>query len=161
MQSQSLNQFAQPLNSFASGSNSGDDTKPLATLQVATDILDALSQQETFQKSICFAERSSLLSSVFGFLERASVPEQWKTGNSEDIPELEKQMGSSKASTVRFLVNISEETKLEGPKGSELWATMRRWLRGVEREDLVACALLVFGNSVQKGESSSASECLG
>ncbi|KAL1412362.1 hypothetical protein Q8F55_000106 [Vanrija albida] len=110
-----------------------------------SDKIDARSLQE-----------QSAVEGLFDFVEKAEVPPWLETNGWEDSAEdIEKNLGTAKASVARALISILAEAGDKIPDW--VWARMRLWLSKNDRQDLVAVALLVYGN---RARSDAASEAL-
>ncbi|KAK8853333.1 hypothetical protein IAR55_004037 [Kwoniella newhampshirensis] len=98
----------------------------------------------------------SLLDTVLDFVEHAFVPTEWARVHDDDESDEEelfyhdKALGKSKAAIIKGVVNLASETP-ETKSTASFWNRMRGWLEQDTsiRDDLVNCAILSFGNSIQ------------
>jgi hypothetical protein len=65
------------------------------------------------------------------------------------------KLGMCKAAAVKAIVEVCAEVDMTDPSLEAFWPHMHKWLAADvhERDDLVACALLCFGNAARAGES--------
>ena len=63
------------------------------------------------------------------------------------------KVGMCKAAAVKAVVEVCAETDMADPELKTFWPQMKRWLSGsADRDDLMACALLCYGNAARAGE---------
>lgn len=108
------------------------------------------------------ADCRSVLVLMVNFVDVVSPPSTWDyasatTDNSdpnegEDLTfaECEKAIAEGKASIVRAIVSLASVMEIFDPALGWFWDHMREWLIR-ERDDLVSCALLAYGNSARQG----------
>ena len=112
---------------------------------------------------------SNALAYLIDFLGTASPPSSWDLNGritssghylDEDADEAdplsfedcEESIATGKASIIRAVVALSFELEATEDRLAWFWVHMRAWCRRLERDDLVACAFLSFGNVARQGQ---------
>lgn len=128
---------------------------------------------ETPYDTPSLAARPSALRCLADFIEMASSPTAWDLPriamksrchtdgiNAEpddeealSFEEVEKTIGAGKAPIIRAVVAVSSEMEATDSTMEWFWNRMRSWSTREQRDDLVSCALLTFGNAARQGEA--------
>ena len=110
---------------------------------------------------------SRALELLLGFIDLASPPAVWdlprveargevdEKDEEEDLSfeECEKVIADGKALLIRAVVALTSEMDISDDNTAWFWNRMRDWATR-QRDDLVSCALLAFGNAARQGEIS-------
>ena len=138
--------------------------EPLVVLVLATRCIENLAG-DGFSAAACFSDSGfDLLSELARFIESAYLPADWlhptslpagQAATSDDTQHPEKLMSEAKANLIRAVVQISEHLALDDTRSAAFWDEMRTWIVSGDRnrDDLLSCALLSFGNAARNGES--------
>ena len=114
------------------------------------------------------ADPFNALTYLVDFLDAASPPSSWKlpgrpTDSARHLEEdsdeadplsfedCEEILATAKGSIIRAVVALSFELEATDDRLAWFWVRMRAWCKRFERDDLVACGLLSFGNVARQG----------
>ncbi|WWD19761.1 hypothetical protein CI109_104225 [Kwoniella shandongensis] len=111
---------------------------------------------DALRSAVTSADKSPAVEVMLDFVEYGSFPSQWKEAMEEEGSDEEETLdcgkifGTAKADIIKALVAISCGFK-DGAAPCPYWSRMKSWLGKdiAERNDLVDCALLSYGNSIQ------------
>lgn len=149
----------------------------MAVLSSVTRIIELLGESEQVEMISYFlppvtSRQIPLLLFLLNWIEKAEPPSNWQLhrGGKDDqadtvnpaidgdddsftYDDVDKAIGSGKACLVRAVCGLSSNIGLEDIRLGWFWETMRTWLQVAERDDLVGCGLLCFGNAARSGMS--------
>lgn len=148
-----INLFVAPLNINSTKSPDDDDidvedafTNDLKIITHSSNILDRFSVASKLDQI-----DSEQLERIADFIEKSKHPEWIESAEPEVAEDIEKTLGKAKGNLAQAFVSVlADRTDAGLPK--EILERLNSWLKIADRPDLLAVALLAYGNYAREGK---------
>lgn len=120
----------------------------LTLLTHATRVLERFNAADKLDHKEIMGDTAAM-EQMLDFVELALIP-SWVEVDDDEPGDSEKTLGVAKASIARTVVSLLAEAGDVAP--TWVWERVQAWLDMNDRADLVACALLSYGNRARSGE---------